>query len=92
MFTDLPFLAVAADLRHRELLAEAADFRLARSARDARRAARATRRETPRRPPEVRPPMAPAVAGNATTNSNDRGPTGSARSEVAGDCRYPVPR
>jgi hypothetical protein len=56
MFIDAPYLSLAADLRHRELLADAENFRLAKLARAARRLARAPQRPAEPRPPEVRPP------------------------------------
>lgn len=64
MFTDTPYMSIAADLRHRELLAEADHFRLAKLAKAARREARATRRRaTTPRPVPV--PAAPSrEAGN----------------------------
>ena len=48
MFTDVPFLSVSADLRRRELLAEAEQYRLGRLARAARRAARRRAADPPR--------------------------------------------
>ncbi|MHA6785400.1 hypothetical protein ACVGOW_31055 [Pseudonocardia saturnea] len=54
MFTDTPYLSIAADLRHRELLVEADRFRLVTLAKAARREARAARRRVtaPRPVPE----------------------------------------
>jgi hypothetical protein len=64
MFTDAPFLSSSADLRHRELLAEADRFRLAKLARTARREARAARRRA-RTPHPIPAPAAPSrEAGN----------------------------
>lgn len=60
MFTDLPFLSVAADLRHRDLLAEAEEFRLAKLVRAARRVTRAAPASAPPRPPDIRPPATDA--------------------------------
>lgn len=53
MFFDSPHLTLTADLRHRELLAEAERFRLGHLAR------RAARRDAPRRPAPPEPPAAP---------------------------------
>ncbi|GAA3246099.1 hypothetical protein GCM10017691_53850 [Pseudonocardia petroleophila] len=53
MFFDNPHLSLTADLRHRELLAEAELFRLGRLARLARRARRPERPPAPPRPPEA---------------------------------------
>ncbi len=60
MFTDAPYLIASTDLRHRELLADAENHRLAKLARTARRMARATQRPAEPRPPEVRPPATSA--------------------------------
>lgn len=76
MFTDTPFLSSGADLRHRELLAEADRFRLAKLARTARREARAVARRRAATPRPIPVPAAPSrEAGN-----------------VDAERRYPVPR
>lgn len=65
MFTDAPFLSVSADLRRRELLAEAEQYRLGRLARAARRAGRGA---TPPRPRGVPPRRtAPETAADRRT-------------------------
>ncbi len=56
MFIDAPYLSIAADLRHRELLADAENYRLAKLARAGRRMVRAAQRPVEPQPPEVRPP------------------------------------
>lgn len=76
MFTDTPALSLLADHRHRELLAEADRFRLAKVAKAARREARAARRHLP-----VRRTPAPVPAAQTI-----------ARRIVDAECRYPVPR
>lgn len=64
MFTDTPFLSFSADLRYRELLAEADRFRLSKLAKAARREARAARRRAPT-PRPIPVPAAPRrEAGN----------------------------
>jgi len=87
MFTDAPFLSLAADLRHRELLAEAEQFRLARLARAGRRAARATRRRAvPVRAPATRPPVQP-VQPVPTGPAPVRTAQKAERGNVDADCR-----
>ncbi|GAA2549919.1 hypothetical protein [Pseudonocardia hydrocarbonoxydans] len=61
MFFDIPDLPLVADLRHRELVAEAERFRLGRLARAARRARRAER-------PPAPPGAAPTPAANTDPN------------------------
>ncbi len=75
MFTDLPFLSVLADDRHRELLADAEQHRLGRLARAARRVRPPSARSRPAPPTDAPPPPA--------------GP--STRREPARDRRAPVP-
>ncbi len=64
MFTDTPFLSQLADQRHRELVAEAEQYRLGRLARAARRV----------RPPARSRPEPPRLAPRAPEPSALRGP------------------
>ncbi|MBW0116335.1 hypothetical protein [Pseudonocardia abyssalis] len=66
MFFDSPGHSRTAELRHRELLAEAEQFRLGRLARAARRARRSERSPMPPAPPDR--PTSPA----ANTDANCR--------------------
>lgn len=64
MFFDSPHLPLIADLRHRELLAEAERSRLGRLAREARRHARRRPAAPEPAPPEPpAPPDPPALGG-----------------------------
>ncbi|MBW0128036.1 hypothetical protein [Pseudonocardia oceani] len=80
MFFDPSHLSLTADLRHRELLAEAEQFRLGRLARAARRAAR--RRPAP---PDLPAPPDPPTHGTAA-------PAPSALRGTPGERRTLVPR
>ncbi len=67
MFTDFAALSTVSDLRHRELLAEAEQYRLGRLARAARRVA-ARRATAPPRPRGVPPQRtAPETAADRRT-------------------------
>ncbi|QJY46417.1 hypothetical protein [Pseudonocardia broussonetiae] len=63
MFFDSPHLTLTADLRHRELLAEAEGFRLGRLARAARRDARRRPAAPQPAPPEPPAPPDPSALG-----------------------------
>lgn len=81
MFTDAPHLFLTGEYHRAELLADAADFRLAKTARAGRREARAARR-------------AAEVAARAVSPPATRPPTPAAprRIDDTADCRSPVPR
>lgn len=66
MIFDTPYLLLVAELRHRELIAEAERFRLGRLARAARRARPAERAPAPPEAP------GPARTPAANTHANRR--------------------